>query len=279
MSRETLKLNALFMDALMLDSIKNLALETALEAGKLIRDIRQTGDFQQHYKARKELVTSADVAADQLIVSKIHEHFPDHRILSEETFTDRSQIQDLQNPIWIIDPIDGTVNYAHGQLMVAVSIAFAIEGEVKVGVVHNPFLEETYVGVAGQGSQLNGQPLSVSHRKKLERSLIATGFPYDKSTVPQIMRRVEAVLMHCQDLRRLGSAAMDICWVASGRLDGYFESLSPWDFAAARLIALEAGARCGHFSPVPDNIPPCIHDKDILISTPDIYDALDAILD
>jgi len=109
--------------------------------------------------------------------------------------------------------------------------------------------------------------------------VIATGFPYDKSTVPEIMKRTEKVLMHIQDIRRLGSAAMDICWVANGRLDGYFESLSPWDFAAARLIAQEAGATCGHFTPVPDDIPACIHCDNLLITTPEIYQALDDLLD
>ncbi len=267
------------MDAQMLAEVKALALKTARDAGKLIRDIRQTGDFQQHYKARKELVTSADVAADQLIASSILERFPDHRILSEETYTDREQTKDLERPLWIIDPIDGTVNYAHGQQMVAVSIAFAMEGEVQFGVVYNPFLEETFSATLGQGSEFNGEKIEVSHRQDLRQSLVATGFPYDKTTVPMLLNRIQKVLMECQDIRRLGSAALDICWVACGRLDGYFESLSPWDFAAARLIALEAGARCGHFNPIPDDTPACIYDQNLLISTPEIYQALDDLLE
>jgi len=262
-----------------LDDILALAKEAALEAGKLIADKRQSGDIHQQYKDKQELVTSADIAADKLIIQKIKTHYPDHRILSEETYTDKSQAKDLNKPIWIIDPIDGTVNYAHGHFMVAVSIAFAVEGEVKVGMVHNPFLDETYSSIIGQGSFLNGEKLDVSHQKSLRKAVIATGFPYDKSTVPEIMKRTEKVLMHCQDIRRLGSAAMDICWVANGRLDGYFESLSPWDFAAARLIALEAGATCGHFTPVPDDIPSCIHCDNLLISTPEIYQELDDLLE
>ena len=263
----------------MLSTIQAFAEELALEAGQLIVDIRNAGTINQQYKDQQELVTSADIAADKLIIERIQAQYPEHRILSEETYTDQSQVKDLSTPIWIIDPIDGTVNYAHGHFMVAISIAFATEGEVKVGVVHNPFLNETYSAVRGKVSTLNGLPIEVSHQHELRKSLIATGFPYDKSTVPEIMRRTENVLMHCQDIRRLGSAALDICWVAIGRLDGYFESLSPWDFAAARLIALEAGARCGHFNPIPDNTPACIYNKDILITTPEIYRQLDTILE
>lgn len=261
-----------------LDAILSLATDAALAAGKLIVDKRQSGDISQQYKDQQELVTSADIAADQLIISMIQQQYPDHRILSEETYTDKSLANDLTKPIWIIDPIDGTVNYAHGHFMVAVSIAFAMDGEVKVGMVHNPFLNETYSSIIGQGSFLNGKKLEVSHQPSLRKAVIATGFPYDKSTVPEIMKRTEKVLMHIQDIRRLGSAALDICWVANGRLDGYFESLSPWDFAAARLIALEAGATCGHFTPIPDDTPACIHSDNLLITTPEIYQALDDLL-
>ena len=262
-----------------LDDILSLATKAALDAGKLIAQKRQSGDLQQQYKEQQELVTSADIAADKLIISMIQDQYPEHRILSEETYTDKSQAKDLSKPIWIIDPIDGTVNYAHGHFMVAVSIAFAMDGEVKVGMVHNPFLNETYSSIIGQGSFMNGQKLAVSHQPSLRKAVIATGFPYDKRTVPEIMKRTEKVLMHIQDIRRLGSAAMDICWVANGRLDGYFESLSPWDFAAARLIAQEAGATCGHFTPVPEDIPACIHCDNLLITTPEIYQALDDLLD
>lgn len=260
------------------DEIEYFARELAIKAGSLIKSEREAGAIQQEYKAQHELVTSADLAADKLIISAIEKTYPEHRIMSEETYTDLELAKDLAEPIWIIDPIDGTVNYAHGHFMVAVSIAFAYQGEVRVGIVYNPFMDECYSAIQGKGSSLNGQPLAVSKQDNLRKSLIATGFPYDKSTVPEIMRRTEKVLMVCQDIRRLGSAALDICWVATGRLDGYFESLSPWDFAAARLIALEAGARCGHFNPIPDDTPACIYNKDILIATPGIYDALDDVL-
>lgn len=257
--------------------ILTFAEQIAREAGTLIASLRAEG-LSHQYKNAQELVTNADLAADKLIIERIRERFPEHHLMTEETFNDKAANRDLQHPVWIVDPIDGTVNYAHGHFMVAVSIAYAIDGEIKVGVVHNPFLDETYTAVLGQGSHVNGERLLVSHKTDLRKALIATGFPYDKSGVPIIIERVQKILMHCQDMRRLGSAAMDICWVARGRLDGYFESLSPWDFAAARLIALEAGARCGHFSPVPAGVPVCIHCDDLLIATPELYDALNTLL-
>ncbi len=262
----------------MLNDIADFGRNLAIDAGRLILELRAQGAVQHNYKDKQELVTSADLAADKLIIDAIQARYPDHRILSEETYTNRDALKDLDSPIWIIDPIDGTVNFAHGHHMVAVSIAFACEGEIKAGTVHNPFLSETFHAIKHQGAFLNEQKIQVSGLSNLRKALIATGFPYDKKTVPELMQRAQNVLMACQDLRRLGSAALDICWVACGRLDGYFESLSPWDFAAARLIALEAGATCGHFTPVPDGIPACIYDQNILISTPDIYEQLDTIL-
>lgn len=258
----------------MFDELIKFAEKLAIDAGALIAEHRASGNLQHSYKGKQELVTTADLAADKLIIERIKETYPDHRILSEETFTDKSLIKDLNSPIWIIDPIDGTVNYAHGHQMVAVSIAFACDGEVKLGVVHNPFMNETFYAVIGKGAYLNKNTIQVSHAKDLRKALIATGFPYNKDTVPEIISRTQKILMACQDIRRLGSAALDICWVACGRLDGYFESLSPWDFAAARLIALEAGANCGHFQEVPTGIPACIFDQNLLISTPELFQTL-----
>ncbi len=258
-------------------SILDFAEATAREAGALIASMRQAGLAHQ-YKKANELVTNADLAADKLIIERIRARFPHHALMTEESFQGARKDLSLQDPIWIVDPIDGTVNYAHGHFMVAVSIAYAIDGEVQVGVVHNPFLNETYTATLGAGSEVNGQALQVSHQSDLGKALVATGFPYDKSGVPPIIERVQRILTQCQDIRRLGSAAMDICWVAQGRLDAYFESLSPWDFAAARLIALEAGARCGHFSPVPDGVPECIHCLDLLITTPELFEPIRDLL-
>lgn len=265
-------------ESLDLQALKDFALNTATEAGQLIQQAREQNSFEKDYKDQQELVTSADIAADKLIIERIRAAYPSHKILTEETCKDKSLANDLEHPIWIIDPIDGTVNFAHGQMMVAVSIALAFAGEVQVGVVHNPFMDETFVATSEEGSTLNGRSIHVSGLSDLQKALVATGFPYNKSTVPEIMERVEKVLMHCQDIRRLGSAALDICWVACGRLDAYFESLSPWDFAAARLIAQQAGATCGHFCQVPEDIPACIYNHHLLIATPDVYLPLDDLL-
>jgi myo-inositol-1(or 4)-monophosphatase len=262
----------LALDPIFLTQIYELALNTAKEAGGLIKAKRNNGNLTNQYKGAHELVTDADIAADQLIINRIRAVFPQHRFLTEETYNDTSESHDLSTPIWIIDPIDGTVNYAHGHQMVAVSIAFACENEVQIGLVYNPFMDETFSAIRGQGAHLNGCKIKASQETNLREALVATGFPYDKSGVAPIIQRVAKILMHCQDLRRLGSAALDICWVACGRLDVYFESLSPWDFAAARLVAHEAGAQCGHFGHKPTDIPACIYPNDLLIASPALFE-------
>src|SRR5690606_5786400 len=141
----------------MLNDVIDFASQLAQKAGQLIAEQRAQGGVQHNYKGEQELVTSADIAADKLIIEAIQARYPSHRILSEETYTNRDQLKDLDSPIWIIDPIDGTVNYAHGHYMVAVSIAFACDGEIKAGVVHNPFLNETFSAVLGEGAFLNQQ--------------------------------------------------------------------------------------------------------------------------
>lgn len=262
-----------------LAALHQFNIETARAAGSLIKTMRESQTLEHKLKAQDELVTSADIAADELIISRIQANYPSHRILSEETYKDKTLANDLDEPIWIIDPIDGTVNYAHGQNMVAVSIAFAQGGRVVSGVVYNPFLEELFEAQEDQPAILNGETIKPSALEDLRRGVIATGFPYNKSTVPEIIERVQIMLLNCQDIRRLGSAAMDICWVACGRLDGYFESLSPWDFAAARLIAKNAGATCGHFTPVPDGQLAEMYCHNLLIATPGIYTAMDKLLE
>lgn len=261
-----------------LQALSKFTLDLAKHAGEIIQFERQHHQMQFNYKADQELVTQADVKTDEFITKHIAKTYPDHRILSEELNADKSQIKDLNRPLWIIDPIDGTVNYAYGHNQVAVSIAYAEQGVVKAGVVHCPFQKETFTAVEGQGAFLNHQPIHVSEATVLSQSLIGTGFPYDKTQIEKLVRRLEPVLKQCRDIRRIGSAAVDICWVACGRLDGFYESLSPWDFAAARLIAKEAGAICGHFTEVPEGIPVDLFGDNIVISNPHIYEALSSIL-
>ncbi len=254
------------------------AMDMALRAGELIVQERKRNQLEHHYKSNDELVTSADLKVDELIAKHIRKVYPEHRILSEEADPDRTYLQNLDDPLWIIDPIDGTVNYAHGHPQVAVSIAYVEQGEVQLGVVRNPFLEETFCAVRGQPATLNHNPLQVSGETRLQRALVATGFPYAKDRLAPIVRRFAATLEQCRDIRRLGSAALDICWVAAGRLDAYYESVSPWDFAAARLIARQAGATCGHFSAVPAGESVELWGEDILISTPALFDPLQQLL-
>jgi len=254
------------------------ALALARQAGDLIASFRRDADLTHTFKNGNELVTEADLAADQLICAAIAKRFPEHVIISEESAPDTAQLEAIEHPLWIIDPIDGTVNFAHGHAQSAVSIAHARDGDVVFGVVYNPFTDEMFQAEAGGGALLNNRPISVSGQKDLRKALIATGFPYQKDNLDPLIAQVSSILHHCADIRRLGSAALDICWLAAGRLDGYYESLSLWDFAAARLIASEAGATCGHFSVIPDGANPAFHCRDILISTPEIYGELKELL-
>jgi len=265
-----------------IQEISIFAVDLAMRAGDVIKQERRKGQLEHEYKSHHELVTNADLKADELITKHIRKVYPDHRILSEESEPDTVNAsggkESLDKPIWIIDPIDGTVNFAHGHHQVAVSIAYAEAGEIQIGVVHCPFQNETFHAIRGQHSLLNHKEIKVSHKQDLRKALIGTGFPYDKSNLEPLIQRLRVIVNNCQDIRRIGSAAIDICWVAMGRLDGFYESLSPWDFAAARLIAEEAGAKCGHFSELPEAVLEALYGEDILIATPELFDELKALL-
>ncbi|MBW7471317.1 inositol monophosphatase family protein [Marinobacter sp. M216] len=265
-------------DTVSLQTITDFAEQLAREAGELIRRERDENTLRTDYKAQSELVTHADVMADKFITGAIRERFPDHRILSEETMPDLSQAEQLDTPLWIVDPIDGTVNYAYGHPQVAVSIAYAEQGRVRAGIVHAPFSDETFRGTEGEGATLNGKAIRHSDAQAPRDALFATGFPYTKDHLEPLVARLDAMIRQCRDLRRIGSAALDICWVACGRLDIYYENVSPWDFAAGRLIALEAGATAGHFGSVPEGYPADLYGRDILISAPAIWAPVREIL-
>jgi len=250
----------------------------AKEAGRLIQDLRDNQAFTEDYKQNQELVTSADIKSDQMIRALLQLSFPKHGILSEESSPDYSDTATLYQPLWIIDPIDGTVNYAHGLPHVAISIAYAEQGEVKVGVVYNPFLDELFTAIKGEPAKLNSKDIQASQTAELHKALVATGFPYDKTLIPTLMPRLHRVLSNCQDIRRIGSAALDLCYVASGRIDGYYETVSPWDFAAARLIALQAGALAGHLDGCPKDYPESLYGQQILVANAKIYPQLEQLL-
>lgn len=254
--------------------ILDLATDLARRAGDGMVEARQSQRLTLSYKDGVELLTSADLSADMLIRSGIESTFSAHAILSEESSPDLSDAGALRGPLWIIDPIDGTVNYAYNQHQVAVSIAFAYEGTVRAGVVHCPFQEETFSAIRGEGAQLNGKPIRVSECSELTRALIGTGFPYDRDGRVELVDRLRRVLFACRDIRRIGSAAADICWVAMGRLDGYYETIKPWDFAAAALIARESGACVGHLGEVPEGQLPELWGRELVVAAPGIYEGL-----
>ncbi len=258
--------------------IIEFAKAAAVHAGDMIVKERAGTPLRRDFKGGNEMVTQADLKADALITGLINESYPQHDIVSEELAPGDGELTDTESDLWIVDPIDGTVNYAHGHSQSAVSIAHVSKGQIVAGVVYNPFTRELFWAEAGGGAFLNDEPIRVSGETDPARALIATGFPYDKSTLEPFLARVVNVLRECADIRRLGSAALDICWVAAGRLDGYYESLSVWDFAAAQLIAREAGARYGHFSEVPEGIPPQFYCKNILVANPVLYPRLEKIL-
>lgn len=255
-------------------NVLTLALRLARQAGDLIAQQRK--QLSIRYKGGTELVTQADVAADELITAGIRKNYPSHTILSEEI--NPQELTDAEH-LWIIDPIDGTVNYAHHHPQVAVSIAYYHQGQARVGVVHNPFTDETFHAQRGKGARLNDMPIRVANTDELKRAIVATGFPYVRDDLPLLMRRLETTLTHCADIRRNGSAALDICWVACGRLDAYYESVQVWDFAAAQLIAREAGAKVGHIFPISEDVNPELHASDLLISSPALFTSLQSLLE
>lgn len=256
-----------------LKHVLQVTLDAAKQAGKFIVAEREKGEFHISFKGERDLVTEADLGAEKIILSVIRAAFPNDAILSEEASPNE---KDFSGPLWIIDPIDGTTNFAQGHPQVGVSIAFSEGGLTQVGVVHAPFLNETFSAIRGSGSWLNDKRLQVVDETKFSRALVGTGFPYKRDKLGPLIKRLENVLAHCRDLRRLGAASLDISWVACGRLQGFYESLSPWDMAAACLIAREAGARVGHIYGLPADagFPEELYGLDLIVACPGIYEEL-----
>jgi len=199
------------------------------------------GEYQVFHKGEIDLVTEIDRLSEAYLVGEVRRNFPDHSIVAEEG----EDINGEDCCVWYIDPLDGTVNFAHGIPLFSVSIAYAENGCVYLGVVYDPVREECFTAELGKGAWLNGKPIQPSKSNKLDQSLLVTGFPYDIRTNPEnnldLFARFALV---SQGVRRLGSAALDLCYVACGRFDGYWElSLESWDMAAGTLIAQEAGAK------------------------------------
>lgn len=251
------------------------ALRIADQAAGIMVQAREAKAFSADYKADHELVTSTDLAIDHYLCEEISATYPNHRILSEESSPNLS-LEEL--PTWVIDPIDGTVNFAHQHRHVAVSIGLYVNGQRLLGVVHAPFLDECYWAVKGQGAYLNGERLRLMDDVSLRNSLVATGFPYQKSALDLLIKRVSNVLHQCQDIRRNGSAALDLCWLAAGRLQAYYESVKPWDMAAGALIATEAGAVIGRYDVITSDWPLEINGDAMLVCAPSLYEPMKKIL-
>jgi myo-inositol-1(or 4)-monophosphatase len=215
-------------------------------AGALIRDNWQRPK-EISYKGDIDLVTSVDRDAERCIVDLLQRNFPGHSILAEEE-TDFAGSQDDYQ--WIIDPLDGTTNFAHGYPQFCVSIALEHEHDLLLGLVYDPLRRECFSAIRGQGAKLNGQSIRVSAMTELDGALLSTGFPYDRRDHADFyLTFFKAFLTRCQGIRRGGAAALDLCYVACGRLDGFWElKLKPWDTAAGSLIVQESGGHMSDFS-------------------------------
>ena len=239
-----------------LQSLLALGLHAAHEAGHMLhKRFTDSGDLRIERKDEglNNLVTEMDTAAEKLIREILAER-PDIRFLGEETGGD----EDLEGLTWVVDPIDGTVNYAHGLPIWCVSIAAVRDNEPIAGVIYNPNLDETFTAIKGQGAFLNGAPIEVSQESSLRRAFLVTGFPYNINENPHgTIDTFGDILRNGNAVRRLGSAALDLAYIAAGRFEGFWEvSLHPWDVAAGLLLITEAGGTVSSYAPCGEGATP-----------------------
>jgi myo-inositol-1(or 4)-monophosphatase len=227
------------------DIFKKIAIQAALKGGEVVQKcrgrVRRIG-----YKGVVNLVTKADRQSEDAIIKVIRKSFPEHNILTEES----KGYEKGSDYKWIIDPLDGTTNYAHGFPVYCISIALEKEGEIILGVVYNPVLDELFVVEKNKGAFLNGRKIHVSAQNNFSRSLLATGFPYDiRDSQVNNLDHFRNFALKAQAIRRAGAAALDLCYLAKGIFDGFWElKLSPWDTAAGSLMVQEAGGKVTDFS-------------------------------
>jgi myo-inositol-1(or 4)-monophosphatase len=234
----------------MADDPIHVARALARTAGRLIRDASGRHRTVER-KSAVDLVTEIDRGAEDIIVRGLRAAFPDHDIVAEESSPRRAQ---GLRPCWYVDPLDGTTNFVHGLPHCAVSLAMATpDGAIAAAVVFDPFKQEMFTAVRGQSAMLNDEPIRVSEAGALDESLFVTGFPYDRRQHTKFyIAYFETFIRRCRDLRRFGSASLDLCYVAAGRFDGFWEwRLKPWDTAAGWLILEEAGGRVTDFDGSP----------------------------
>ncbi len=254
-----------------LHNIRAVARTAAINAGKLLND--RLGEKQSiSFKGEIDLVTEMDLAAEQLVIDTIHSAFPDDEILTEES----GMIGAHPDSRWIVDPLDGTTNYAHGYPVFCVSIAYEIKGEVVYGAIYDPTRDEFFSAEKGQGATLNAKSIQVSDTTELDKSLLCTGFPYDIRHDP--LNNIDCfakMALSAQAIRRDGSAALNLCYLAMGRFDGFWEfKLKPWDMAVGALIVREAGGEVSCIRPGQFNI----YNPEVLASNGKIHQAMQDVL-
>jgi myo-inositol-1(or 4)-monophosphatase len=254
------------------DVLLQAAVEAGQAAGTLLLQYAETG-FQVEYKSPINLVTDADRAAEQCVIECLKSRFPDHHFLAEERGRDDKGSSPYR---WIIDPLDGTTNFAHGYPTYCVSIGLEYEGRCIIGVVFDPSRNELFTAIEHRGAHVNGRPIHVSQTQTLDSSLLVTGFAYDiRETKRNNLDHFVHFALKAQGLRRTGSAALDLCYVAAGRFDGFWEvRLNPWDMAAGSVIAREAGGHLTDFSG--ENL--SIYGQELVASNGRIHEAMLAVL-
>jgi myo-inositol-1(or 4)-monophosphatase len=246
----------------------NIAVKAARAAGALINRASMDLDLLKvNTKAPNDFVTEVDQAAENIIIEALLGAYPGHGILAEES--GRARGAKDSEYLWIIDPLDGTTNFIHGLPVYAVSIALAHRGQVQQAVVYDPTRNDLFYASKGRGAFLNDKRLRVSKRLRLAESLIGTGFPFRKGdNFKRYLQMFEDVMQHCAGLRRPGAAALDLCYVAAGYYDGFFETgLSPWDIAAGSLMVTEAGGLIGNFTGEAD----FLYQREVVAGNPKVY--------
>ena len=250
-------------------ALLNVAVMAARSAGNiLIRKMVNLAKLKVEQKGPNDFVSDADIAAERAIIKTIQRHYPEHAILAEE-----SGAQGESDTVWIIDPLDGTTNYLHGFPVFCVSIAVQVKGRVEHAVVYDPLRQELFTATRGTGAHLDSRRIRVSGQKILERALIGTGFPFREggAELSPYMDMLVKVIRNSSGVRRPGAAALDLCYVAAGRLDAFWETgLAPWDLAAGTLIIREAGGMVSGL----DGSENFLDTGQILCGTPRIYRAL-----
>lgn len=234
-----------FPTHMQLDGFKATAVEAATIAGNILVEYVRSG-FRIEYKNAVDLVTDADRQSEQAIIDTIRRNYPDHDILAEERGMESAGRSSYK---WIIDPLDGTTNFAHGFPMYCVSIGLEHEGRMVMGVILDPTRQELFAAVSGHGTTLNGRRIRVSHTSALDAALLVTGFAYDiRESTHNNLDYFSQFCLRARGVRRTGSAALDLCYVAAGRFDGFWEmKLHAWDVAAGSLMVTEAGGRMSDF--------------------------------